>query len=104
MNPRTCACGERVDLDVLPKVGWRSTGGGDWSMMRRCVCGREIDEATTTDAARCAGCRRLVTGESDDPHVCKLDPVGPVRVFCRRCVERSAIQRVRQSFFRRRYV
>ncbi len=83
----TCACGKTSTQ--LIKLGWRATGTGDVVELARCeACLMGVVIGTMTDASICGACRRVVSGETDDPKAC-ADRDGHAEMLCRACARRS---------------
>ena len=90
----TCGCGRvHDDATGLVKVGWQELGEGELALLVNCPspCNSTIAAAILTDAALCVVCRRVVTGEPDDPKIVAYP--GPLEsgVHCRGCANRSGI-------------
>jgi hypothetical protein len=77
-----CTCGVvHADETTLAAVGWKALGGGVYGRLATCrVCDSLIAIEVRDDACICEGCRRLVTGDVDDPMV-----VAEVGTFCVHC-------------------
>lgn len=80
-----CGCGaDHGDGAALPKIGWQSDGAGGALLLANCPCGSTVAIDTLADASLCTGCRRLVTGCSDDVKI-----AAPGGVLCVACARRS---------------
>jgi hypothetical protein len=89
-----CHCGrQHDDASTMTKVGWYTLedGDGGFGLLANCPCLATMTVRTVQNAALCAICRRLVTGEAGvDPRVHEL--VGSrARVLCSGCARRTGV-------------
>src|ERR1700690_3336884 len=90
-----CPCGiEHGDCAALEKRGWQDLGRGVFGLFVNCPapCRLTFFARTVRDAALCASCKRLVTGEAGvDPKMHDLDTDGAPRILCIHCARRSGV-------------
>jgi hypothetical protein len=86
-----CACGlEHGDGALLPKVGWQDLfdDDGGFGLLVNCPCKSTFCIRTVQNAALCAKCRRLITGEAGlDPKIYATDE-GDSNIYCKGCALR----------------
>ena len=89
-----CACGrEHGDCADLKKVGWQDLcdEDGGFGLLVQCSCMSTFVARYVRDAALCTDCRRLVTGETEDPKIWTTDLDGGPRILCMGCARRAGI-------------
>lgn len=96
MRPGTIVDGERLELPELCPCGARrddasyvgpqdTSTPGDFLLLGNCVCRSTIVLDGVNDAARCQGCRALIIGDDEDPHVCVERADHSNAVYCADC-------------------
>ena len=89
-----CPCGlEHGDCADLAKIGWQDLcdAQGGFGLIVQCTCRSTFVSSVVTDACLCDQCRRLVTGETEDPKVWSTDLEGAPRILCGGCARRAGI-------------